>query len=835
MSEKDYHPEGSLDLNQPEEEIDFGADDEKGPPVTWTTRFVQTTRFFFYFCAFSLALLPSVLKMYETSHWFREYEDPVTEMSQYDVAKEDFSKTSIPFQKAFDSSKVLMRIYFFIVPYIFSSFFIVLIHLLPKNVPKTTMPKVLKNYWNGRVLLRAIEFPQFLVRMGSPDSISVGEFIGVCAFLFINLLTLGVRVRRSLPRGTRKNLYLVDEGDAGKEDIPAFSWPALEVWGKTLGVIAIVNLGWYLLMPVGRKSVLLEALGMTWDRAIKYHRWVGFYSIFVMFLHSLFYVMVFIYGNGHPVYDPDGVMLRHNLLAWGCSGEDECDADQRLLLQINMYGIVCLVLVLEIGIFALPYFRRYLFEWFFYVHHLFVLVLFFICLHYKGAVIYLIPGVAIYTVDKLMGLNAYYNCCIAKTEMVSSDVLECSFKIDNSNYRYNAGQYVFVNVPSVSYLQWHPYSLTSGPNANPGEVFFHLKEAGESEESWTRKVVEAGRAGQLEMRIDAFYGDYSEVLAHKKAVVLVGGGIGITPMISLGMNLIATQPDLPVTILWVCRTVQEFEIFSNMLNQAKCRYENLTVKVWITLSLPEPKISKEAVMLLDTDKEKCDLILSTLKPPPLHKDKKMLDPSDEAKNHLFKKAPPGLEPLGNAVAMTVAMLFALCGYAASVSFAREKGIEHQTVKTFIDMGIVMGLILVVVVVLILARPLLYKKFKKKGKEDDSETNNNDGLSDSETNSLEAGSRGTDTDVYRDMLEGRIGSRPDMKAEFDELALAHHRDTSDDFDSIGVLACGPKAMTNAINASVQNTGPIKTFFDAGKIQNKDGSDATFAFVEEDWEW
>ena len=835
MSEKDYHPEGSLDLNQPEEEIDFGADNEKGPPVTWTTRFVQITRFFFYFCAFSLALLPSVLKMYETSHWFREYEDPVTEMSQYDVAKEDFSKTSIPFQKAFDSSKVLMRIYFFIVPYIFSSFFIVLIHLLPKNVPKTTMPKVLKNYWNGRVLLRAIEFPQFLVRMGSPDSISVGEFIGVCAFLFINLLTLGVRIRRSLPRGTRKNLYLVDEGDDGKEDIPAFSWPALEVWGKTLGVIAIVNLGWYLLMPVGRKSVLLEALGMTWDRAIKYHRWVGFYSIFVMFLHSLFYVMVFIYGNGHPVYDPDGVMLRHNLLAWGCSGEDECDADQRLLLQINMYGIVCLVLVLEIGIFALPYFRRYLFEWFFYVHHLFVLVLFFICLHYKGAVIYLIPGVAIYTVDKLMGLNAYYNCCIAKTEMVSSDVLECSFKIDNSNYRYNAGQYVFVNVPSVSYLQWHPYSLTSGPNANPGEVFFHLKEAGESEESWTRKVVEAGRAGQLEMRIDAFYGDYSEVLAHKKAVVLVGGGIGITPMISLGMNLIATQPDLPVTILWVCRTVQEFEIFSNMLNQAKCRYENLTVKVWITLSLPEPKISKEAVMLLDTDKEKCDLILSTLKPPPLHKDKKMLDPSDEAKNHLFKKAPPGLEPLGNAVAMTVAMLFALCGYAASVSFAREKGIEHQSVKTLIDMGIVMGLILVVVVVLILARPLLHKKFKKKGKEDDSETNNNDGLSDSETNSLEAGSRGTDTDVYRDMLEGRIGSRPDMKAEFDELALAHHRDTNDDFDSIGVLACGPKAMTNAINAAVQNTGPIKTFFDAGKIQNKDGSDATFAFVEEDWEW
>merc|ERR1711935_1107250 len=506
-------------------------------------------------------------------------------------------------------------------------------------------------------------------------------------------------------------------------------------------------------------------------------RWVGFYSVFVMFVHSLLYFMVMIYGNGHPVYDPDGVMLRHNLLAWGCSGEDECDADQRLLLQINMYGIVCLVLVLEIGIFALPYFRRYLFEWFFYVHHLFVLVLFFICLHYKGAVIYLIPGIAIYTVDKLMGLNAYYNCCIAKTEMVSSDVLECSFKIDNSNYRYNAGQYVFVNVPSVSYLQWHPYSLTSGPNANPGEVFFHLKEAGESEESWTRQCVEAGRAGQLEMRIDAFYGDYSEGLAHKKAVVLVGGGIGITPMISLGMDLIATQSDLPVTILWVCRTVQEFEIFSEMLNHAKVRHDNLTVKVWITLSQPEPKITKEAVLALDSDDEKCQLVLSTLKPPALHKDKRMLDKVDEEQNHLFKKAPPGLETLGNAVAMTIAMIFALVGYARSVVVAREKELEIQETKTFADMGIVMGMILIVVTVLILARPLLFKSKKNasgNGNENDSETKNN-GNSDSETNddSMETGSRGT--------------------------------------------------------------GPIKSFFDAGKIETKDGSDATFAFVEEDWEW
>ena len=74
----------------------------------------------------------------------------------------------------------------------------------------------------------------------------------------------------------------------------------------------------------------------------------------------------------------------------------------------------------------------------------------------------------------------------------------------------------------------------------------------------------------------------------------------------------------------------------------------------------------------------------------------------------------------------------------------------------------------------------------------------------------------------------------MDAEFRELAYIHQRDMNEDFDTVGVLACGPKAMTNAINEAVHNTGPLNTFFDAGKIENKDGSDATFAFFEEDRE-
>ena len=316
-------------------------------------------------------------------------------------------------------------------------------------------------------------------------------------------------------------------------------------------------------------------------------------------------------------------------------------------------------------------------------------------------------------------------------------------------------------------------------------------------------------------------------------------------MMSLGMDLIATDPNLPVTIMWVCRTVQEFEIFSTTLYNAKNRYRNLTVKVWITLSLPEPKISKETVNELETDEEKCELVISLLKPPMMMNEKKLFNDRhrDDAQNqnHLFTKTSPGLESLGNATAMLIAMIFALTGYTTAVDFSRDREIENEGVWTLINIAFIMGMILLTFVIILLARPLLRSNKKRQfeivfhqnhSPDDDDDCDSSDAEIDL---SMESGSGGVDMDAYKTMLEGRIGCRPDMEAEFRELAFAHQRDKEIGFDTVGVLACGPKAMTNAINLAVHNAGPLSTFFDAGRIENKDGSDATFAFVEEDWEW
>ena len=273
-----------------------------------------------------------------------------------------------------------------------------------------------------------------------------------------------------------------------------------------------------------------------------------------MLIHGIFYVAVWIHGNGNPTYDPEGVLLRHNLVAWGCPG-DECSEKQKRMLRVNMYGFTALFLVLTMTGFAFSWVRRNRFEWFYYIHHLFIFVLLFTCLHYSGSIVYLIPGFALYSIDKLLGLIAYRKAGNINAKMVSRDVLEVSVKL-GAGVTYQACQEVFLNVTFVSFLEWHPFYLTSSPNADGNNIHFHIKESGK----WTNEVISDIIKNPLWVCLDAFYGHDSKLaLEYKHAAVFVGGGIGVTPMLSVALYIFRNNT-IPITFIWVVRTIEEFNI-----------------------------------------------------------------------------------------------------------------------------------------------------------------------------------------------------------------------------------------------------------------------------------
>jgi len=75
--------------------------------------------------------------------------------------------------------------------------------------------------------------------------------------------------------------------------------------------------------------------------------------------------------------------------------------------------------------------------------------------------------------------------------MHPAKVLE--LQMQKKGFRMEVGQYIFVNCPAVSLLEWHPFTLTSAPE----EDFFsiHIRAAGD----WTEHIIDTFQQQKLEM------------------------------------------------------------------------------------------------------------------------------------------------------------------------------------------------------------------------------------------------------------------------------------------------------------------------------------------------
>ena len=114
------------------------------------------------------------------------------------------------------------------------------------------------------------------------------------------------------------------------------------------------------------------------------------------------------------------------------------------------------------------------------------------------------------------------------------------------------GQYYFINVPAYSDVQWHPFSVSEiveGPQeglATGGYVQFHIKNMGPG--TFTGHLASIAQAQRdiaqsekqdlatplkISVKLSGPHGSLSINLADYQHIVLIAGGIGITPMLPI--------------------------------------------------------------------------------------------------------------------------------------------------------------------------------------------------------------------------------------------------------------------------------------------------------------
>lgn len=230
---------------------------------------------------------------------------------------------------------------------------------------------------------------------------------------------------------------------------------------------------------------------------------------------------------------------------------------------------------------ALPIVRRRGFEVFYYAHALFFVFMVGALVHTTNGPEFLLPGFSLWLVDRAVRF-AYNFRRIEVDSVTHYEGGVTKFKVRGMKTRH-PGQVVWVQIPNLSFLNWHPFTVASAPGQSGGLATIAIRGLG----GYTKGVQRAhddcrgdsqsavSGESQITMRLDGPYGVGRIQWGRLPVTVLIAGGIGITPGMSIASHLIKEAASCPssdravshVHLLWIVKDTRHIEWFHEELQE----------------------------------------------------------------------------------------------------------------------------------------------------------------------------------------------------------------------------------------------------------------------------
>lgn len=206
-----------------------------------------------------------------------------------------------------------------------------------------------------------------------------------------------------------------------------------------------------------------------------------------------------------------------------------------------LMGTIATALFIVCGIFAMPVIKKKKFELFYYSHRILSLsIILFSSLHYMSFLYYILPAILMYFIDLCIRLYSTNSSIYSKLQNIglekygtSSTFISITFL--NKIKTFPGCYYFICFYKDISRFQWHPLSMVSYDNDT---IVFCCKNVGKH--SWTGRLFDIvdNRFDILENKNIYIQGPYGHTtIDYKKdtyeTIIIVAGGIGITPMISI--------------------------------------------------------------------------------------------------------------------------------------------------------------------------------------------------------------------------------------------------------------------------------------------------------------
>ena len=196
-------------------------------------------------------------------------------------------------------------------------------------------------------------------------------------------------------------------------------------------------------------------------------------------------------------------------------------------------GLTAYGLFLTLALLSMPVVRRWSFEVFQLGHLLMFPIMGLLAAHGTAQLLqfpmlgYWIAFPALLVlIERILRVVQGFNRIPAKLKVLDADTVCVIASIPKYRpWPYKAGQYVFLQVPSISFFQWHPFTISACAG---NEMKVHIKAAGD----WTNKLHSMGTEGQsidIKVGIDGPFGAPAQRFYDFDKSIVVGAGIGVTP------------------------------------------------------------------------------------------------------------------------------------------------------------------------------------------------------------------------------------------------------------------------------------------------------------------
>ncbi|KAK7424510.1 hypothetical protein QQX98_000475 [Neonectria punicea] len=130
-------------------------------------------------------------------------------------------------------------------------------------------------------------------------------------------------------------------------------------------------------------------------------------------------------------------------------------------------------------------------------------------------------------VERVVRIFLGFHPIKATMKVLDDDTVEITAVIPSERlWKYKAGQYIFLQVPKISFFQWHPFTVSF---CRGNRMMVHIKTDGD----WTGRLrklgAESGEESQIDVGINGPFGAPAQRFYDFNHSVIIGAGIGVTP------------------------------------------------------------------------------------------------------------------------------------------------------------------------------------------------------------------------------------------------------------------------------------------------------------------